>query len=145
MAVPNRFKGHNVFFDRKPQITPAYTMRKMPNSYLREHVSSVLGMLEATIRAAVDSKVMSITTELGTMYDVPGMPHQQAQNNVFYHVLTNLEAAGYIAKLQPSPNGKVFITVRWQDDADIEVNEYMNNYIKERIEMPNVSRRRTNS
>jgi len=142
MSASNRFKGRVMFSDRKPQITPAHAMKKMPNSYLREHISGVLGMLEANIRSAVDSKVMSITTEIGTMYDVPGMPHQTAQNNVFYHVLKGLEEAGYIATLHPVHIGKVFITIKWHDDADIEVNEYMNNYIKERIKMPSIPHRR---
>jgi len=116
---------------RRPRILPAHAMKKMPNIYLQEQVNNLLRLIESQVKAAVESKVMTISTELGTMFDIPGMNLERARKTIYYNVIHELELAGYTVTIQFTKNGKVFLHVRWFDDSDVEADNYMSTYIKE--------------
>lgn len=120
-----------------PHIIPAYKVLEQVSGsgYIEEVVNEILSTIEEDIQAVVDSpdKRNYSSTELPTIFDIPGMTNQRAQMYIYYHVLRALKKSEYIPKIRfagdKSHNQRVYVYVSWMTEDDVAMEHYMNDYI----------------
>jgi hypothetical protein len=78
------------------QLTKGYSYKRDVN----EKVKEILIGIEDSIRDAHDNKMQSITYNLPTAFDIPGLKPSNAQKHIYCVVLKALHAANYIAKIE---------------------------------------------
>ena len=121
-----------------PYIIPAYKIKEhvQGSDFLTDYINDILLVIQDDIMQAIDSpdkKNYSIT-EIQTIFDIPNMSNGRAQMYIYFHILRALKKAKYIPKIKiigTNPRTqRVYIYVRWLNDDDIEMEKYMNSFIK---------------
>lgn len=109
------------------------------SEYIEEYVKELLPVIQDEINRVIDieEKKHIAVVELPTCFDIPNMSNAKAQMHVYFHVIKSLKKSGYFPKLEiignNSENQRVYLYIKWHSKDDIEMEKYMNSYIKAHI------------
>jgi hypothetical protein len=121
-----------------PHIIPAYRIMEQVTGvgFIEDYINDILPVIADDIQSAIESpeKKNYSTTEIPTMFDVPGMTNQRAQLYIYFHLLLALKKAKYHPKINvkgANPRTqRVYIHVVWFSTEDIEMEKYMNKFVQ---------------
>ena len=119
-----------------PNIIPAYhiVQQAKGDGFIEDYVNENLLVIQDDISQAVDNKLNYASTEVPTVFDVPGMTNSRAQMYVYFHILKALKQAEYFPRIKiignKSENQRVMIYVKWLSKEDVEMEKYMNKFIQ---------------
>lgn len=118
-------------------ITPAsQVMNKVKGEeFVRDYVREILSVIDDDIKQTIDGGLKNnySITEVPTMFDVPGMSSARAQMYIYYLTMKKLKKKGYSMKIQFVKREnirKVYMHVCWFSPKDVEIEKYMNSYVK---------------
>jgi hypothetical protein len=121
-----------------PKIIPAYKIidQVQGKGFIEDYVNDLLPVIEDDIKKVIDEaeKKNFSVTELPTTFDIPGMDNRRAQLHIYFHLIRALKKSHYFPKIKIDGTNpktqRVFMYVKWLSSDDIELEQYMNEFIK---------------
>ncbi len=135
VAIKDKIKKKEKYI---PRIIPAYKIidQVKGKGFIEDYVNDLLPVVEEDIKKVIDetNKQNFSITELPTTFDIPGMDNRRAQLYIYFHLIRALKKSKYFPKLKiegdDSKTQRVYLYVKWLSDDDVELEKYMNAFVK---------------